>query len=131
MEHILSLQYFHQLDKYLLRPVPSSTITKQVLPKVIWEQHDSLTQLCNKVLSGYNGTPQIHPQNCPSPSTTTTHLIHPSLDRPHSPPQTASGSNHPFRHNTLYRQTDRQTDRPKYSLDDKSVPRVLTFMLYG
>jgi len=36
------------------------------------------------------------------------HLIHPFLDRPHSPPQTASGSNRPFCHSTL---PDRQTDR--------------------
>ena len=34
------------------------------------------------------------------------HLIHPSLDRPHAPPQTASGSNQQFCHNTLCGQTD-------------------------
>jgi len=37
------------------------------------------------------------------------HLIHPSLDRSHSPPQTASGSNQPFCHSTLSGQT--QIDR--------------------
>jgi len=37
------------------------------------------------------------------------HLIHPSIDRPHSPSQTASGSNQLFCHNTLSGQTDRQT----------------------
>jgi len=36
----------------------------------------------------------------------TSHLIHPFLDRPHLPPQTASGSNQPFCHNSLL-QTDR------------------------
>jgi len=33
-------------------------------------------------------------------------LIHPSLDRPHLLPQTASGSNQPFCHSTLSGQTD-------------------------
>ena len=37
-------------------------------------------------------------------------LIHPSLDRPHSPSQTASGSNQPFCHNTISGQTSTQTD---------------------
>jgi len=37
------------------------------------------------------------------------HLTHPSLDWPHSPSQTASGSIHPFCHSTLFGQTDRQT----------------------
>jgi len=36
-------------------------------------------------------------------------LIHPSLDRPNSPSQTASGSNQSFCHNTLSEQTDRHT----------------------
>jgi len=31
-------------------------------------------QLCNKVPTGYNGMPQIHLQNCPFPSTITTHI---------------------------------------------------------
>ena len=39
------------------------------------------------------------------------HLIHPSLDRSQSPPQTASGSILPFCHSTLYGQTDTQTNR--------------------
>jgi len=41
-------------------------------PKVIWEKCVTLTQLCNKVPTGYNGTPQIHPKTAPSPSTATT-----------------------------------------------------------
>jgi len=36
-------------------------------------------------------------------------LIHPSLNRLHSPSQTASGSNQPFCHNTFCRPTDVQT----------------------
>ena len=39
-------------------------------------------------------------------------IIHPSVDRPHSPFQTSSRSTQPFYHNTLCGQTDRQaTDR--------------------
>jgi len=67
-------------------------------------------QLHNKGPIGYNGTPQIHPQNCPFPFVDHyPHLIHPSLDRLHSPSQMASGSNHPFCHSSLFGQT--QTDR--------------------
>ena len=57
--------------------------------------------------------PRLHP-----------HLIHPSFDRPHSPPQTASGSNHPFYHyhSTLCGQTDAQTDRPTDGLGQKPIP---------
>ena len=39
------------------------------------------------------------------------HLIHPSLDRPRSPSQTACQSSWPFFHNSSAGQTDRQTDR--------------------
>jgi len=39
-----------------------------------------------------------------------THLIHLSLDQPHSLSWTASGSNHPFCHSTLSRQTNWLTD---------------------
>jgi len=39
------------------------------------------------------------------------HLIHPSLDRLYSPPQTASRSNQPFCHSTPSGQTDSPTDR--------------------
>ena len=63
------------------------------------------------------GRPKINPQNCLFPSTITT----PSLDRPHSPSQTASGSNQPFCHNTLSGPTDRQTYRPTDKLGNRSV----------
>jgi len=54
--------------------------------------------------------PKFTPKNCPFPfDDNHRHLIHPSLDRPHSLSQTASGSNQPFCHNTL--RTDRPTDR--------------------
>ena len=56
------------------------------------------------------------------------HLIHPSLDQPHSPPQMASRSNQPFFfHNSPPdRLTDwqikRPTDRPTDGIGDNSVP---------
>jgi len=46
-------------------------------------------------------------------------LTHPCRDRPHSPPQTISGSTQPFCHNTLSGKTDRE------GLGEKPVPRVL------
>jgi len=67
--------------------------------------------LCNKVLIGYNGMPQIHTKPARSLSTVTTPSNTPSLDRPHSPCQTASGSILPFCHSTHYGPTDTHTDR--------------------
>jgi len=54
---------------------------------------------------------QNSPQNCPFPfDDNQPHLIHPSLNRPHSPSPTASGSNQPFCHSTLCRLTKRPMD---------------------
>jgi len=82
-------------------------------PKVIWEESVALAHLRNRVPTGYNETSQIHPKAAPSPfDDYHPYLIHPSIDRPHSPSQTASGSNQPF--STVHfpdTQTDRQTDR--------------------
>ena len=77
-------------------------------PNIIWEERVALPQLCNKVPIGYNQMPKVHPQNCPFDDHHP-HLIHPSLDRPRSPFQTASRSNQPFCHSrpTLSGQTDR------------------------
>ena len=61
-----------------------------------------------KAAIGYKETPQIHPQTDPSPSTITIPSNNPFLDRPHSSPQTESGSNQLFHHNTLCGQTDGQ-----------------------
>jgi len=41
--------------------------------------------------------------------------MHPFLDRPHSPPQTASESVQPFCHNTLFGQTDGHTQTDRWS----------------
>jgi len=47
------------------------------------------------------GRHKFPPPNCPLPfNDHHRNLIHPYRARPHSPPQTASGSNQPFCHNT-------------------------------
>jgi len=73
---------------------------------------------------GYNG----RPKTASSPSTTTTPCSTLILDRPHSPSQTASGSNQPLCRSTLSGATDErtQTDRPTHGIGDRSVRRALT-----
>ena len=73
ISHILSLNTYKKEPFVLLGTSP---------PKVIWKQRIVHAQVRN---------PQIHPQNCPSPSTINYYprVIHSSLDRPHSPSQTA------------------------------------------
>jgi len=61
------------------------------------------------------------PPNCPPFDDYHPHLIHPSLNWPHSPSQTTSRSDQPFCHNTLSRHTDRLTD----GIGDRSIPLAL------
>jgi len=85
-------------------------------------------KLCNKVPIGYNGMPQIHPQNCPFPfDDHHPHLIHLFLDRPLSPPQTAFRSTQPFCQCTLSGQTDQQTEThwPIDGLGNRSITWAL------
>jgi len=90
----------------------------------------TLTQLWNKVPIDYNGTPQIHHQNCSLLfDNHQPHLINPSLDWPHSPSKTASGSNQPFCHSILSRHTDHHTDHPTDGIDDNSIPWVCMLAL--
>jgi len=80
---------------------------------------------------GYSGTSQIHPRNSPSPSTITTHLIHPSIDRPHSPSsQTASGSNQPFCQSTLSGQTDQHTHTQTDRWDRRQLDSISAYARY-
>jgi len=58
--------------------------------------------------------------NHPFPLGTWTPSNIPTLDRPHSPPQTASRSNQPFCHSKL----SVQTDRPTHGIGDRCVPRA-------
>ena len=59
------------------------------------------TQRRNKVHIGYNGTPQIHPPNCPFPfDDHHQNLIHRFRARPDSLPKTASRSIHVCGHNS-------------------------------
>ena len=75
---------------------PKQVITSP--PKVIYlgRAHRSRTTT-EQSLIGYNGTLRIYLQNSPFPfDHHHPDLIHPSLDRPLSPSQTASGSIQPF-----------------------------------
>ena len=57
------------------------------------------------------GRPKFTPKLLLPLRWSSSHLIHPSLNRPHSPSQTASGSTQPFcTVHFVDRQTDRQTD---------------------
>jgi len=51
------------------------------------------------------------------------HLIHQSLDRPHSPPEMASRSSQPFFYNLPTRWTDGQTNRPTNRPTDRLTDR--------
>jgi len=79
----------------------------------------NFVQLCHKVPAGYSGIPHIHMHNCPFPFDDQDHLIHPSLDQPHSPPQMASRSNQ-----SLFHLTDRSTNGPTDGIGDKFVPNL-------
>jgi len=98
------------------RGLPSNTLVRGPTPLPTTNDRSvglhTSAQLRNKGPFGnYDGTPEIHPQNCPFPfDDHHQNLIHPYQVRPHSPPQMASGSNRPFCHNTLCGQT--HTDGP-------------------
>jgi len=86
---------------------PQSNLRRAALQRPHWLQWDAPNS----------------PPNCPfSFDDHHPHLIRPSFDRLHSPPQTASGSNQPFCHNTLSGPTDQPTD----GIGESSVPRALT-----
>jgi len=72
--------------------------------RLITSPQSNLRRARRKGPTGHNGTPQVHPKICPFPfDDHHSHLIHPSRDRPLSPPQTTSGSNQPFCHSSLLR----------------------------
>jgi len=96
-----------------------------------WKYKNIWEELRRKGPTGYNGTPQLHPQNCPFPfDDNHPHIIHPFLDRPHSPPLTASGSNQPFCHSTLSGHTDRPTDRQTGRWDRRQVYTISAYARY-
>ena len=71
-----------------------------------------------KVPIGYNGAPQIRPQQCPFPWTDPqTPLPASSLDPSDLGCQTASGFDPPFFHNVL----DRTTDARTYVRTDRQI----------
>ena len=67
-------------------------------------------QLCIKVPTGYSGMPQIHPQNCPFPSTITT-LSNTRIPRPTSPTTPNGIQIHSAILPQYIFRTERQTDR--------------------
>ena len=73
------------------------------------------------------GCPTFTSKTTPFPSPISAHS---SLDRPHSPPETASRSNQPFFHRSPTWQTDRQTDRPTDELSNNAVPTPAYALLY-
>ena len=105
---------------------PSSTWMIEPIP--LTTPNDSSISLCtsaqlrNKGPTGYNGTPQIHPQNCPFPSTITNSISTP-IPRP-TPLTipTASRSTELFCHSTLCRQTDKWS---RWKLGNTSAYTIL------
>jgi len=78
----------------------------------------TFAQLRHTVPIGYNWTPTLTPKILPSPWPISTHLIHPSVDWPNSPFQTASRS--AVFPQFTYR-THRLTNRLTYGLGNKPV----------
>jgi len=89
---------------------------EQVLPKIVLHNY-----IRNKVSSPHWLQRDV-PNSSQNRPFLPPHLIHPSLDRPHSPSQTASGSNRPFCHSTFSGHTGRPTD----AICERSVRRALT-----
>ena len=81
-------------------------------------RHGTVAHICRKVPIGYNGAPQIRPQKYPFPWTDPqTPLPASSLDPSDLRCQKVSGSDLPFCHNAL----DRQTDRGTYICTDRQI----------
>jgi len=80
---------------------------KEVMRKVIWEEPRRKSPLLTM------RRPNSPPKLLLPLRRSQLHLKHPSIDRPYSPSQTASGPTQPFCHNTLRteRRRERQTDR--------------------
>jgi len=88
---------------------PSTDPTHHAKRQLDWFTHYHTTMQQSPLRLQWDA--QLHLQNCLFPfDDHYLYLIHLSLDRPYSPFQTASGSNQPFCHSTLSRQTDRPTD---------------------
>ena len=116
MQHV----HPHLIRQCLGRPHPSPQTTAQSV-------HALSYNYAIKSPLVTMGRPKFTPKTAPSPSTITTlHLIHPSLNQPYSPSQTASGSTQPFCHSTLSGQTDRSTHRLTDRIGDRSVRTALT-----
>ena len=99
-----------------LRWPPSNTAvprpTASTMPNRSSDGWGTVSHVRSKVPIGYNGAPQMRPQKYPFLWTDCqTPISASSLDPSDLRCQTASGSDPPFFHNALDRQTDRPTDR--------------------
>jgi len=81
--------------------------------------------------TGYTTMPHIYPQNCSfTVDDLHIHLMHPSLDQPHSPsPQTASRSTQPFFHNSATELTDRARRRACTNTRLRSIDCIATRLI--
>jgi len=86
---------------------------------------DTSAAVVDKVPIGYNGTPQIHPQNCPFPfDDHHRNLIHPFLDQP--PLTTTNGIRI---QSAVLPQYTLQTDRQTNGISESSVTWALSLTM--
>ena len=87
--------------------------TARTTPNRSFDGWGTVSHVRRKIPIGYNGAAQIGPEKYPFPWTDCQIPIPASsLDTHDLWCQTASGSDAPFSHNALDRETDRPTDRP-------------------
>jgi len=93
--------------------IPSNTPMPGPTPLIIPNGSSIASRTCihlhDKLSTGYNGVPHIHPPKCPFHEVISTHLLASSLDPADLPSQMASRSNQPF-FPQYTRQTDTHTD---------------------
>ena len=116
-----SVTWYHTLNDSPTKSPEQFTVSNTTsLPKVIWEEGRVAGLSHTYAPIGYNGAPQICPQKYPFPRTDCqTSLPASSLDPSELWCQTASGSDPPFFHNALQRDT--QTHRPTERSRESSI----------
>jgi len=108
MSHMLFLMLNQSIEGFLFHEnllqqsnkKSQSNLRTAALPPLMAENNYATT-----------GCPTFTPKTATYPSMISTHLIHPSLNCPHLPPQMASRSDQLFFHNSPTTLTDGQTDR--------------------
>ena len=92
----------------------------------VWEERVAVAQLRNKVAVGFNGTPQIHPQNCPFPFNDY-HPIFPSATDPSHHPKRHPN---PISHFATVNFPDTQTDWPTNRWDRRQLNSICSYARY-